>query len=69
MLHNKVVFDQFKIANLDSVNVYFWFYPNVLAQEHGTSSDIERLKLQFIAGPDNSNQILGSVSKRCLSMT
>lgn len=55
MLHNKVVFDQFKIANLDSVNVYFWFYPNVLAQEHGTTSDIERLKLQFIAGHDNSN--------------
>jgi 4-amino-4-deoxy-L-arabinose transferase-like glycosyltransferase len=55
MLHNKVVFDQFKIANLDSVNIYFWFYPNVLAQEHGTSSDIERLKLQFIAGTDISS--------------
>jgi 4-amino-4-deoxy-L-arabinose transferase-like glycosyltransferase len=55
MLHNKVVFDQFKISNLDSVNIYFWFYPNVLAQEHGTSSDIERLRLQFIAGQDNYN--------------
>jgi hypothetical protein len=55
MLHNKVVFNQFKISNLDSVNICFWFYPNVLAQEHGTNSDIERLKLQFIAGPDSSN--------------
>ncbi len=55
MLHNKATFNQFKIANLDSVNVYFWFYPNVLAQEHGTTSDIERLKLRFIAGPDNCN--------------
>lgn len=55
MTHNKIVFDQFKLANLDSVNVYFWFYPNVLAQRYGTSSDIERLKLQFIAGPGNNN--------------
>jgi 4-amino-4-deoxy-L-arabinose transferase-like glycosyltransferase len=55
MLHNKIVFDQFKIANLDSVNIYFWFYPNVLAEKNGTASDIERLKLQFIAGTDNCN--------------
>lgn len=55
MLHNKIVFDQFKIGNLDSVNVYFWFYPNVLAEKYGTSSDTERLKLQFIAGHDNFN--------------
>ncbi len=55
MLHNKIVFDQFKIGNLDSVNVYFWFYPNVLAQKYGTSSDTERLKLQFIAGHNNFN--------------
>lgn len=55
MLHNKIVFDQFKIGNLDSVNIYFWFYPNVLAQKYGTSSDTERLKLQLIAGHNNSN--------------
>jgi 4-amino-4-deoxy-L-arabinose transferase-like glycosyltransferase len=55
MMHNKAVFDQFKIANLESTNTYFWFYPNVLAEKYGSTSDIERLKLQVLSGVNNSN--------------
>lgn len=52
MVHNKAVFDEFKISKLESQNLYFWFYPNVLAVVHGSTSDAERVKLQLIAGPD-----------------
>lgn len=46
MMHNKVVFDKFEIGALDSVNIYYWFYPNVLAHKNGTTSDFERSVLQ-----------------------
>ncbi|KKQ10741.1 MAG: Oligosaccharyl transferase STT3 subunit [candidate division TM6 bacterium GW2011_GWF2_36_6] len=52
MAHNKAAFDEFKISKLESQNIYFWFYPNVLAFVHGATSDQERAKLQLIAGSD-----------------
>jgi len=54
MIHNKIVFDEFKISKLESQNIYFWFYPNVLAFVHGSTSDAERAKLQLISGSDNA---------------
>lgn len=44
-LHNKHVFGSYNRGNLDQINIYFWFFPHVLAQKHGTNSDIEREKL------------------------
>ncbi|KKQ33595.1 MAG: hypothetical protein US49_C0001G0275 [candidate division TM6 bacterium GW2011_GWF2_37_49] len=52
MVHNKAAFNEFKISKLESQNIYFWFYPNVLAFVHGTTSNAERAKLQMIAGAD-----------------
>lgn len=48
MAHNKVVFGSFALGNMSEVNLYFWFFPNVLAQLHGTNSDYERNVLQEI---------------------
>jgi len=44
-VHNKYVFGSYKQGSLDQVNIYFWFFPHVLAQENGTNSDIERAYL------------------------
>lgn len=49
MVHNKIVFNHFKLSALDEINVVYWWYPNVLAQQRGTTSDHERMKLQKIA--------------------
>jgi hypothetical protein len=46
MTHNFYTFGEFKLGSLGTVNVYYWFYPNVLAQSRGTTSDIERDILQ-----------------------
>ncbi len=45
MSYNKVAFNSFHISNLDHVNIYYWFFPNVLAKAHGTTSDYERAQL------------------------
>ena len=48
MAYNKVVFGSFSLGNMSEVNLYFWFFPNVLAQLHETNSDYERNVLQAI---------------------
>jgi 4-amino-4-deoxy-L-arabinose transferase-like glycosyltransferase len=45
MTYNYHAFGNFRVSTLDRVNLYYWFYPNVLAQLHGTTSDAERLHL------------------------
>lgn len=45
-VHNKIVFNSFKFGSLDQVNILFWFFPHVLAEKHGTSSDYERVQLK-----------------------
>lgn len=54
MSYNKVTFNSFSIGSLASVNLYFWWFPNVLAHLHGTSADDERVLLQEINGPCTS---------------
>ncbi|MFA6492093.1 MAG: hypothetical protein WCW33_04670 [Candidatus Babeliales bacterium] len=45
MTYNYHAFGNFCVSTLDRVNVYYWFFPNVLAHLHGTTSDAERLSL------------------------
>jgi len=44
-VHNKIVFGSYSLGSLDQINIYFWFFPHVLAQQYGTNSDIERERL------------------------
>jgi 4-amino-4-deoxy-L-arabinose transferase-like glycosyltransferase len=45
MTYNKYAFDRFGLGALDRVNMYYWFFPNVLAHKHQTTSDNERSNL------------------------
>lgn len=54
MASNKVTFGEFSLPSLGKVNLYFWFFPNVLAHLHGTTSDDERLELQKMNGDYSS---------------
>jgi 4-amino-4-deoxy-L-arabinose transferase-like glycosyltransferase len=45
MGHNKIYFNTWALGNLAQVNLYYWFYPNVLAHINGTSSPYEQKKL------------------------
>jgi len=53
-LHNNYIFGSYKLGSLDQVNLYFWFFPHVLAQENGTNSDIERAYLARLNNHDPS---------------
>jgi len=48
MSFNKINYGQFRLSALDIENIYFWYYPNVLASKNGTNSDIEREKLSYL---------------------
>ncbi len=69
MLHNKIVFNKFTISKLDNVNILFWFYPNVLAEQNKTTSDLERVKLHMIArepyGMQSVRDMFYSDAKKC----
>lgn len=39
---NKQHYDYFKLSDLGEVNLYLWYYPNVLAEKKGTDSNFER---------------------------
>lgn len=45
MTYNYQAFGNFALCTLDKINLYYWFFPNVLAYEHGTTSDAERKQL------------------------
>lgn len=49
MTYNKIVFNNFSVSRLDSVNFYYWFFANVRAQEFGTTSAHERTNLMQLA--------------------
>lgn len=59
MTYNKIVFNQFCISTLDKVNLYYWFFPNVLAQKNKTTSDIERTKLLKLSGGRHDFSVAG----------
>ena len=65
MIHNKIAFKTFKLSALDEINLVYWWYPNVLAQQRGTTSDHERLKLQRIAR-QKGEQVVRAAFKRDL---
>ena len=44
---NKKNYGHFKVSALGEVNLYLWYYPNVLAEKNGTSVDVERQVLDF----------------------
>ena len=52
MGHNKMVFGHWYLSGLDSENMLYWFFPNVLAHEHGTTSDEERITLRAMSRDD-----------------
>ncbi len=45
-VHNKITFDSFSIGSLSEVNILFWFFPHVLAENNNTTSDHEREQLK-----------------------
>jgi 4-amino-4-deoxy-L-arabinose transferase-like glycosyltransferase len=49
MIHNKIVFNQFKLTYIDSFNLCAFFYSQVLAYDHGTNwgIEIEQLAKQY----------------------
>jgi hypothetical protein len=53
MTYNYYAFDRFGFGPLDRINLYYWFLPNVLAAQNGTTSDAERLRLQAMATAPN----------------
>ena len=56
MTHNYYTFDSFKLGNLSEINMLFWFFPHVLAEKNGTTTDSERCNLQLIAATDQHNE-------------
>jgi len=48
MSFNKINYGQFRLSALDIENIYFWYYPNVLAAKNGTNSNVEREALGFL---------------------
>lgn len=46
MGHNKIVFGKFEICALSKVNMYYWFFPHIMASLNSTNSDVERIALQ-----------------------
>ena len=50
LAHNVVVFGQCSLGALSSINLCYWFYPYLLAQEHGTTAEQERGKLMARTG-------------------
>ncbi|MBY0353672.1 glycosyltransferase family 39 protein [Candidatus Babeliales bacterium] len=56
MIHNKYAFGNFRLTELNEINLYFWFYPNVRAQQNGTTADYERVMLQKHAQKDGGMQ-------------
>lgn len=46
MLHNKLVFNQFRLTYIDSFNTQVMFYSEVIAEDRGTSWPIEMQRLQ-----------------------
>jgi 4-amino-4-deoxy-L-arabinose transferase-like glycosyltransferase len=45
MTYNYYAFGNFRVSTLDRVNLYYWFFPNVLAHLHHTTSAFERNEL------------------------
>lgn len=56
MIHNKYAFGNFRLTELNEINLYFWFYPNVRAQQNGTTADYERVMLQKHAQKEGGMQ-------------
>ncbi len=50
MTFNKYEFGNFCISTLDKVNLYYWFFPNVLAAQNNTTSNSERTRLIELSG-------------------
>jgi len=61
MTYNYVTFGNFAVSTLDRVNVYYWFFPNVLAYENGTTSDIERNKLLALSHGKHDCAVVGKM--------
>jgi len=62
--HNKMYFGTYALGNLAQVNLYYWFYPNVLAHINGTSSPHEQKKLiEFSEGHYTCEKIAPLFSK------
>lgn len=64
MAHNRVVFGQWQTGTLASVNLYFWFFPNVLAHCNGTTADHERERLLVLTGGKHDFSIVAPYFKQ-----
>lgn len=59
MTYNKQAFGNFCVSTLDRVNLYYWFFPNVLAYQNQTTSDIERTKLLALSQGSHNFDAVG----------
>ncbi|MFH1644750.1 MAG: glycosyltransferase family 39 protein [bacterium] len=53
---NKKNYGHFKLSALGEVNLYLWYYPNVLAEKNSTDSNFERQLLDFKIKGDRFTQ-------------
>lgn len=61
MTYNHYAFGNFCVSTLDRVNLYYWFFPNVLAAENHTTSDIERTKLLALSQGSHNFDAVGDL--------
>ncbi len=59
MTYNAYAFDNFALGTLDRVNLYYWYFPNVLAAENATTSDSERNNLLALSGGHHDMAVVG----------
>lgn len=50
--HNKMVFNRWYVCKLDTENMLYWFFPNVLACKYDTDQNIERRTLRLLPALD-----------------
>lgn len=62
MLHNKVTFGRWYVSALDHENMFYWFFPNVLAHKNGTDQNLEREQLRALSESDVHKKFISELS-------
>lgn len=62
MLHNKLTFGRWYVSALDHENMFYWFFPNVLAHKNGTDQNLEREQLRALSESDVHKKFISELS-------
>ncbi len=58
LVQNKVTFGRWYVSALDDENIFYWFFPNVLAHKNGTDQNLEREQLRALSKSDVHKKFL-----------